>query len=78
MKEPECPKNGPYNAMLNAGDKVFWCACGRSKGQPYCDGSHKGTEFLPVKLDIEESGYVRLCGCKKTKNPPYCDGSHFD
>ena len=54
----------------------WWCACGRSKTQPFCDGSHKGTEFSPVKTEIKEKKTAAWCGCKHTKNPPFCDGSH--
>jgi CDGSH iron-sulfur domain-containing protein 3 len=54
----------------------WWCACGRSKGQPFCDGSHKGTEFVPVKTEITEAKTVAWCGCKHTQHPPFCDGSH--
>jgi CDGSH-type Zn-finger protein len=54
----------------------WWCACGRSKTQPFCDGSHKGTEFSPFKTEIKEKKTVAWCGCKHSKNPPFCDGSH--
>jgi len=53
-----------------------WCACGRSKSQPFCDGSHEGTDFEPVAFDIAEKQSVALCQCKHTKNPPFCDGTH--
>ena len=54
----------------------YWCACGRSKAQPFCDGSHKGTEFTPLKVEITENKTVAWCQCKHTKTPPFCDGSH--
>lgn len=54
----------------------WWCACGRSKGQPFCDGSHKGTEFGPIKAEITEAKTVAWCGCKHSQHPPFCDGSH--
>jgi CDGSH-type Zn-finger protein len=54
----------------------WWCACGRSKNQPYCDGSHQGTSITPVQFDVEENKQVALCLCKQTGNPPFCDGSH--
>jgi len=76
MKNPACPKNGPYGVMLKTDTNYLWCSCGLSENQPYCDGSHRGTDFLPVKLNFNEMSYINLCGCKKTKNPPYCDGSH--
>ena len=56
--------------------KYAWCACGESKNQPFCDGSHVGTEFTPMIVDITETKKVAFCGCKQTKNPPFCDGSH--
>lgn len=54
----------------------WWCACGRSKNQPWCDGTHKGTGFTPVSTVIEEPKKAALCLCKKTKNAPWCDGTH--
>jgi CDGSH-type Zn-finger protein len=56
--------------------KYFWCACGRSKEQPFCDGSHAGTGILPVFYEAKQDGNVAFCGCKHTKNEPLCDGSH--
>ncbi len=53
-----------------------WCSCGKSENQPFCDGSHKGSEFKSLKFTIEEKKKVSLCLCKHTGNPPYCDGSH--
>ena len=73
--EPECPKRGPYVCQESPGTK-YWCACGRSKNQPYCDGSHAGTPFRPVACEIGEERHVAWCGCKRTQNEPYCDGSH--
>ena len=54
----------------------YWCSCGHSKGQPFCDGSHKGTGFAPQKIVVESPTKMALCNCKQTKNPPGCDGSH--
>jgi CDGSH-type Zn-finger protein len=54
----------------------YWCACGRSKEQPFCDGSHKGTGISPVAFEITEKRQVALCQCKRTATPPYCDGTH--
>jgi CDGSH-type Zn-finger protein len=54
----------------------FWCACGNSKNQPFCDGSHEGTGFAPVKVDLAQPKKVAWCGCKHTKNGAFCDGSH--
>jgi CDGSH-type Zn-finger protein len=60
---------------LDAGT-YWWCACGRSKNQPFCDGSHQGSEFSPVEFKLEEKKKVWLCGCKHSAKPPYCDGTH--
>jgi CDGSH-type Zn-finger protein len=66
----------PIAVELEAGKKYFWCACGRSKNQPFCDGSHKGTGCEPVAFTAEKSGEAWLCRCKQTGNAPYCDGTH--
>ncbi|MBS0544009.1 MAG: CDGSH iron-sulfur domain-containing protein [Proteobacteria bacterium] len=73
---PHIAQKAPYAVEVEGGKQYFWCACGRSKSQPFCDGSHKGTGFSPVGFTPETSGTVFLCGCKHTANPPYCDGSH--
>lgn len=65
----------PNVQKLTAGN-YWWCACGRSQTQPFCDGSHKGTGLAPVKFTLTEERTVALCNCKHTKNPPFCDGSH--
>lgn len=70
------PQKAPYLRDEITGAK-FWCACGRSMAQPYCDGSHKGTSFQPLRVAYTEpKKSVAWCGCKRTKTPPYCDGSH--
>ena len=56
--------------------EYFWCQCGGSQNQPFCDGSHAGTEFSPVKVEITEKKRYALCQCKQTENQPYCDGTH--
>ena len=75
MSEPEIAAKMPAVLELQPGT-YRWCACGQSKNQPYCDGSHQGTEFTPKKLVIEEKKTVALCQCKRTGNQPFCDGSH--
>jgi len=75
MEEPQIPQKAPYSKELEAG-KYYWCACGRSNNQPFCDGSHKGTSFTPIMFELTEAKQVWLCGCKKTNNNPFCDGTH--
>lgn len=74
-EEPVIAQKEPYALELEAGE-YWWCACGRSQKQPFCDGSHKGTSFTPQKFTLEEKTKVWLCGCKHTGTPPYCDGTH--
>lgn len=76
MSTPHRAADGPFAVDVESGKSYFWCACGRSKNQPFCDGSHKGTEFSPVKYAAEESKRVFFCGCKMTGNRPLCDGAH--
>ena len=66
----------PIPIDVEAGKDYFWCACGRSKNQPFCDGSHKGSEFTPMKWSAEASGTKWFCACKQTNGAPFCDGSH--
>lgn len=73
--EPVVAQRGPYAQTLEPGD-YWWCACGRSANQPFCDGSHKGTGFTPVKHHQEKPGRVWFCGCKHSKHAPMCDGTH--
>lgn len=75
MDQPETTQKTPFVLELEAGT-YWWCACGRSKTQPFCDGSHKGSAFTPVKFELAQARKVALCGCKRTKTPPFCDGSH--
>jgi CDGSH-type Zn-finger protein len=67
----------PYRARVTAGEEVWWCACGRSQDQPFCDGSHKGTKHRPQQYVPPQNLTVAFCGCKATKQPPFCDGSHL-
>ena len=75
MSNPKIPQKSPYFEELEPGS-YFWCACGKSATQPFCDGSHQGSEFTPVKFEITEKKMVTLCGCKHSKNGAFCDGSH--
>jgi len=68
--------DAPYGVNVEKGKDYYWCACGQSKSQPFCDGSHKGTNFSPVKYQAGESETVYFCGCKQTASQPLCDGSH--
>ncbi len=76
MAEPEIAQKSPYAVNVEAGKTYYWCACGRSKNQPFCDGSHKGTEFSPVSFTAEKAEKVFLCGCKHSAKKPFCDGGH--
>ncbi len=73
---PIIARKAPYPVEVEEGKSYFWCSCGKSAKQPFCDGLHKGTDFVPVKYTAEKSGKVFFCGCKHTKTPPLCDGSH--
>lgn len=73
---PQIAQRGPFPVEVTAGKTYFWCACGRSQNQPFCDGSHKGSEFTPVKFSAETSEKVFFCGCKHSGKAPLCDGSH--
>ena len=76
MSEPVIAQKAPYGVAVESGKKYFWCACGRSKKQPFCDGSHTGTGLSPLPYDAAESKTLWFCGCKATASKPLCDGSH--
>lgn len=76
MAAPIPAQKSPYGVTLEAGKEYWWCACGRSKSQPFCDGSHKGTGLTPVGFKPQKSGEQWLCGCKSTGTKPFCDGTH--
>ena len=75
MSSPKVAGKQPVKIDLEAGEH-YWCACGHSKSQPFCDGSHRGTGIEPLAFTVEESQEGYLCLCKQTRNPPFCDGSH--
>lgn len=66
----------PVKVELEAGKDYFWCTCGRSEKQPFCDGSHQGTPYTPEKFTAEKTESRFMCACKDTENAPFCDGSH--
>jgi CDGSH iron-sulfur domain-containing protein 3 len=76
MSSPTIAKRLPIPVDVEAGKDYFWCACGESKNQPFCDGSHKGTEFVPLKWTATETEKTFFCACKHTTNAPFCDGTH--
>ncbi|MCH7741652.1 MAG: CDGSH iron-sulfur domain-containing protein [Proteobacteria bacterium] len=76
MAEPVIAQKSPYEVDVEEGKTYFWCACGKSAKQPFCDGSHQDTEFLPKKYEAQESKTIFFCGCKNSSTKPLCDGSH--
>ncbi|MCK9991121.1 MAG: CDGSH iron-sulfur domain-containing protein [Rugosibacter sp.] len=76
MSRPDTPATSPVAVAVEAGKDYYWCSCGKSKGQPFCDGSHKGSAFSPLKYTASETASVYFCGCKHSKNGALCDGSH--
>lgn len=75
MSEKKIPQKAPYVMEVEPGNYA-WCSCGHSANQPYCDGSHKGTDMRPIVEKIEETKKVAWCGCKHAGKAPFCDGSH--
>lgn len=75
MTTPEIPQKAPYVLDMEPGS-YFWCSCGKSQNQPYCDGSHAGSGLRPIRTEISENKKVAWCGCKNSENKPFCDGSH--
>jgi CDGSH-type Zn-finger protein len=75
-EEPVIAQKGPYQVDLEAGKAYFFCRCGRSKTQPFCDGAHKGTGLEPMRFQVDSPGTYNLCGCKSSDDLPFCDGMH--
>ena len=73
---PVIAQKAPFPVEVTEGKTYFWCACGKSQKQPFCDGSHKDTGFQPQKWTAEKDGKVFFCGCKASQRQPLCDGSH--
>lgn len=75
MTEIVIAQKSSYKVELEPGS-YWWCACGRSAKQPFCDGSHKGTDISPTKFEVSEKKLYSLCGCKHAPKAPFCDGTH--
>lgn len=75
-QEPVISQKAPYAIEVKAGETYYWCKCGRSKNQPFCNGSHQDTGLEPTAFTAEKTETVYLCGCKKTADQPFCDGTH--
>ena len=76
MTDPVRASDTPFAVTVEQGKDYWWCACGKSKSQTFCDGSHKGDSFRPVKYSATDNKQVYFCGCKASGNKPLCDGSH--
>ena len=76
MSQPHITQQPPFPVQVDAGKTYYWCSCGQSKKDSFCDGSHKGTEFAPTAYTAEKDGTVYFCGCKHSGKGPLCDGSH--
>jgi CDGSH-type Zn-finger protein len=75
-EKPTVAARGPVEVNLTAGEEIWFCTCGKSGTQPFCDGAHKGSSFRPLGHTPETTGPAWLCQCKQTSTPPFCDGSH--
>jgi len=77
MNKPATPQKSPYKIKVEKGKSYFWCSCGLSLKQPFCDGAHKKEEkFKSIKFIATENEELDFCGCKMSGRPPFCDGSH--
>jgi len=75
-EQPVVAAKAPAKVALEEGKNYWFCTCGKSSGQPFCDGSHKGSSFAPQKFTADKTGDAWLCQCKQTANSPFCDGTH--
>lgn len=76
MTSPAIAQKGPYLVQVEAGKTYYWCSCGLSRKQPFCDGSHKVTDLVPLAYVATQSESLEMCGCKHSQDKPFCDGSH--
>lgn len=76
MEKPVIAQKSPIAVDVKKGQTYYWCACGKSASQPFCDGAHKGTSFTPLAFTAEKDETAYICACKHTKTPPFCDGAH--
>jgi CDGSH-type Zn-finger protein len=75
-KQPVIAQKSPFAIEVEAGKSYWWCSCGKSATQPFCDGSHKDSDFSPVEYKADKSEAVYFCGCKHSANGVMCDGTH--
>jgi CDGSH-type Zn-finger protein len=76
MSEPVIAQKSPIPIAVEAGSAYYWCACGKSANQPFCDGSHAGSGITPILYEATETKTVFFCACKHSNNKPFCDGTH--
>jgi CDGSH-type Zn-finger protein len=76
MSSPHIAQKAPFPVEVQAGKTYYWCSCGKSANQPFCDGAHKGSEFAPTPYTAEKDGTVYFCGCKHSAKGALCDGGH--
>ena len=76
MADPEIGGTEPIAVDVEEGKIYWWCSCGRSANQPFCDGSHKDTDFIPTGWEAPKTGKVFFCACKRSDKAPLCDGAH--
>lgn len=76
MEEPHIAATSPIEVSLTSGEEIWFCSCGKSATQPFCDGSHKGTGISPLAYTPTETGPAWFCQCKRSSTLPFCDGSH--